>query len=156
MTLSFPAIIRTRASKRRLRCDKDMPITNKETERVLRNILKRQGYKLLNKARTNGQTGVDIKAEKGRKKWFIEVIGYKKSGPARSKDFFEVFFRAVSRLKSNEKHIVIALPKKFLKGWEQRVAQYNIAWHRIAKTFPELEIWFVDVSNKKLELKKLG
>ena len=119
-----------------------MHLTNSETESLLRNYLRRDGYKLSG-VRHCGETGVDIVASKNGYSFYIEVIGYKKSPPARSKDFYEVFFRAISRLNDGAKNIVIALPSDFKTGMLQRYRQYQLGWDRIARTFPELEIWFV-------------
>ncbi len=119
-------------------------VENKKTEVVLRKILKKEGFRLRNSQRRNGETGVDIEAEKNGKKYFIEVIGFKKSPPARSKDFYEVFFRAISRLKADVDYLVIALPKRFGDGLYQRAAKYGMGWERIGQVFPELKIWLVD------------
>ena len=129
-------------------------IKNKEVEKSLRHILESEGYKLEIPERKYGETGVDIIASKDGEEWHIEVIGYKKSPPARSKDFYEVFFRSISRLKDGAKNVVIALPERFRKGLPQRVQQYGIAWQRIGTAFPELEIWFVDIENNKLKKTK--
>lgn len=118
-------------------------ISNDDVERCLRACLEAEGYKL-SPFRKNGETGVDLIAQKGNKKHYIEVIGFKKSGPARSKDFYEIFFRAVSRLKDGAKSIVIALPERFGNGLNQRASQYGVAWKRIGDAFPELEIWLVN------------
>jgi len=124
-------------------------ITNPETENCLRKLLKNEGY-TLNRMKTSGQTGTDIIATKNKKELHIEVIGYKKSPPARAKDFYEIFFRAISRLNNkNCKHCIIALPDNFKISLPQRVKQHEVAWKRIAKTFPELEIWLVDTINNK-------
>ena len=45
---------------------------------------------------------------------------FKESTPARAKDFYESFFRAVSRLHHGATHCVIALPARFGKGLPQR------------------------------------
>jgi len=111
-------------------------------ERCLRDCLEKQDYKL-STPRTNGETGVDLIAHKGEEKYFIEVIGFKKSPPARSKDFYEIFFRVVSRIKDGAKNIVIALPERFGHGLNQRASHYGKAWERIGIAFPELEIWLV-------------
>lgn len=92
----------------------------------------------------NGELGVDIIASKRTIRYHIEVIGYKKSGPARSRDFYEVFFRAISRLNDGANKLVIALPIQFRVGFPSRVNQYRIGWERISKVIPELSIWFVD------------
>ena len=83
-------------------------VANAEVERCLREILLSERYSL-SPQRTYGENDVDIIAERNGKKWHIEVIGYKKSGPARAKDFYEAFFRAVSRLNDGAEHCVIAL-----------------------------------------------
>jgi len=124
-------------------------ISNAETEDCIRDLLKKEGY-TLSDTKSHGQTGTDIIAIRNKKKLYIEVIGYKKSGPSRAKDFFEAFFRAVSRLNNKKcKHCIIALPNNFKIGLPQRANQYKVAWKRIAKTFPELEIWLVDTINNK-------
>lgn len=124
-------------------------ISNPETENCLRKLLINEGYTLSN-PRTNGETGTDIIAIKNKKELHIEVIGYKKSGPARARDFYEVFFHTVSRLNNkNCKHCIIALPVNFKLGLPQRVKQHEVAWQRIANAFPELEIWLVDTINNR-------
>ncbi len=75
----------------------------------------------------------------------IEVIGYKSSGPVRAKDFYESFFRAVSRLSDGADRCVIALPHLFKKGLPARAGQHGEAWRRLGDAFPELEIWLVNV-----------
>jgi hypothetical protein len=122
-------------------------VRNDDTENCLRTILLNEGYQL-NPMRSYGETGVDIIAEKDDKKLHIEVIGYKSSGPARAKDFYEVFFRSISRLKDGAKRCVIAMPSLAEKGLPARAKQYGIAWQRIGDTFPELEIWLVDIKNQ--------
>jgi Holliday junction resolvase-like predicted endonuclease len=118
-------------------------ISNNETERCLRACLEAEGYKL-SSPRENGETGVDLIAQKGMEIHYIEVIGFKKYPPARSKDFYEIFFRAVSRIKDGAQSIVIALPERFGNGLKQRAAQYGEAWKRIGDAFPELAIWLVN------------
>lgn len=124
-------------------------ITNPETENCLRKLLEKEGYSLSD-AKTSGQTGTDIIATRKNEELYIEVIGYKKSPPARAKDFYEVFFRVVSRLNNrNCKSCIIALPDNFKTGLPQRVKQHEVAWNRIADVFPELEIWLVDTINNR-------
>ena len=120
-------------------------IRNDVAEACLRQLLEKEGYKLTIPKRSNGQTGVDIIAENGSNRLYIEVIGFKSSPPKRSKDFYEVFFRAISRIKLGAKSCIIALPSEFSRGLPQRAKQYDIAWSRIGKAFPELQIWLVDV-----------
>lgn len=129
-------------------------IQNKDVEKSLRCFLQSNGYKLEIPERTFGETGVDIIASRGVERWYVEVIGYKKSPPARSRDFYEVFFRAISRLKDGAKHIVIALPKNFRIGLPQRVRQYGVAWQKIGDAFPELEIWLIDIDANEAEVAK--
>jgi Holliday junction resolvase-like predicted endonuclease len=118
-------------------------VSNEQTEECLRACLIAEGY-TLSVLRAHGQTGVDILAKKGDEEVFIEVIGFKQSPPARAKDFYEVFFRAVSRLVNGAKHCVIALPRRSELGLPARAKHYGDAWPRIGKAFPELAIWLVD------------
>ena len=94
--------------------------------------------------RTNGETGVDILATRKRSKLYIEVIAHKSSPPARSKDFYESFFRVVSRIKDGAGRCVIAMSSHAERGLPARAKQYGEAWIRIGDAFPELEIWLVD------------
>ena len=131
-------------------------MTNKITESTLRaHIERRSNWKLIDQPRSNGENGVDAVASFESTLFLIEVIGYKRTGSARSKDFFEVFWRAISRLdmsvdsqctthNANDVKLVIALPSEFLRGINQRTRHYTAAWRRIADAFPELEVWFVD------------
>lgn len=121
----------------------------------LRSILSRDGYELSGQL-SHGQTGVDILASKSGEDWHIECIGFKSSPPARAKDFFESFFRSVSRLDDGAVHCVIAAPKRFELGLPLRAARYRVAWRRLADTFPELEIWLVDVDRGNLEKTRWG
>ena len=109
-------------------------VTNESCESCLRDILIKEKYSL-NKPRGKGETGVDIKATKNGQSIWIEVIGFKSSPPARSKDFYEVFFRAISRLKEGGNHAVIALPSRWGNGMHQRAMQYGDAWARIGQAF---------------------
>jgi hypothetical protein len=118
-------------------------VTSEAVEKVLRELLAGDGYSL-NKARSYGETGTDILAKKGNEKIHVEVIGYKSSGPARAKDFFESFFRAISRIKDGAKKCVIAVPAQSSVGLPARAKQYGEAWTRIGAAFPELEIWLID------------
>jgi hypothetical protein len=118
-------------------------VSSDDVERSLRACLEAEGYKL-SLPRKNGETGVDLIAERENEKHFIEVIGFTEFPPARSKDFYEVFFRAVSRLDDGAKSLVIALPGRFGEGLTKRASHYGEAWRRIGSTFPELEIWLVN------------
>lgn len=123
-------------------------VKNSEVETILRGILSTEGYRL-SPRRAHGETGVDIIASKNGDAWHIECIGYKSSPPARAKDFYESFFRIISRLNDGAIHLVIALAKQAQVGLPARVKQHRIAWERIAHAFPELEIWFVDTDKEK-------
>jgi len=102
-----------------------------------------EGY-TLNSRRAFGETGVDIIARKNDEILFVEVIGFKQSPSARAKDFYEVFFRSISRVTSGAHHCVIALPRRSELGLPARARHYGDAWPRIGIAFPELEIWLVD------------
>src|SRR6266568_8398592 len=118
-------------------------IKGSATEKTLRSLLMKEGFRL-NKIRFDGETGVDILATKGKRDVHIEVIGFKSSPPARSRDFMQCFFRAVSRIEDGASRCVIALPSRWQNGLPQRAKQYGSAWRRIGRAFPELEIWLVD------------
>lgn len=131
---------------------------NSDAESQLRMILAAESeWSVLNAPKKNGETGTDVLAVKDETLYFIEVIGYKSSGPARSKDFFEGFWRTISRLEKAKnvsqapKHhaikLVLAVPSNFKLGMEQRHLQYSTAWSRIARAFPELELWYISESN---------
>jgi hypothetical protein len=118
-------------------------VSDSEIERCLRGLLKEEGFSLSLK-RAHGQTGVDLLASKKGEVYHIEIIAYKRAGSARAKDFFEAFFRVVSRLDDGAKHCVLALSRRTEIGLPARANQHRVAWRRIRKTFPELEIWLVD------------
>ena len=128
-----------------------LSVTGEQVESILRELLLQRGYELLNKPRTQGETGADIIAKENNIVVFIECIGFQKVPPLRSKQFYEVFFRAISRLKNGAKKCVLALPVRFKNGMNQRAEQYGEAWKRIGDAFPELEIWFVNVIEKAFE-----
>jgi hypothetical protein len=126
-------------------------ITKIEIENFLRELLKSKGYKLSSK-KGLGKLGPDIKATRGKKDWYIEIIGFDQSGPERVEEFYNAFFRSVSRLNNRDcKHIVIAMPEESRKSLPIRAKIYEVAWKRIAKVFPELEIWLVDIVNQKYQ-----
>lgn len=123
------------------------PVSSFDLENCLRQLLIEEGYSVSAK-RSHGQTGVDIVASKGSETYHIETIGYKKVGSVRAKDFFEGFFRAVSRLNDGAMHCVLALSDRAKVGLPARARQHRVAWLRIADAFPELEIWLVDAENR--------
>ena len=105
--------------------------------------LAREGYEI-SKERGHGETGTDLIAQRGSENLHIEAIAFKQSPPARAKDFYEVFSRAVSRLENGATSCVIALPSRFGMGLPQRAKAIGPAWSRIGDSFPELKIWLVD------------
>ena len=121
----------------------DATPSNEKTETCLRACLDNEGF-ALSRRRGMGETGVDIVAVNSAEEYHIEVIGFKKSPPQRTKDFCVVFFGAISRLKDGAKKVVIALPDRFGNGLHQRASQYGEGWRRIVESFPELEIWLVN------------
>ena len=123
------------------------PVSNSDVEDCLRQLLNSDGYSL-SPERSHGQTGVDIVASRGPETYHIEVIGYKKVGPERAKDFYEGFFRAVSRLDDGATHCVLALSHPAEIGLPTRAKQHRVAWIRIAEAFPELEVWLVDTEKQ--------
>lgn len=125
--------------------------TNTEIENYLRELLAKEGYKLRNKSGIF-KLGPDIKATKDDENWYIEVVGSEETGLERVKDFYEAFFKSLSRLNNKDcKHCVIAMPESLRKFLYIRARIYKVAWERIAKVFPELEIWIVDTENKKYQ-----
>ena len=128
-----------------------LKITNSETETSLRDMLKKEGYKLSSK-KGLGKLGSDIKAAKDNEDWYIEVVGFEESSLETVKDFYEAFFQSISRLNNKgSKHIIIAMPEQYRKILPIRAKMYKNAWKRIAQVFPELEIWLVDIDNKKYQ-----
>ena len=128
-----------------------LSVTGEQVESVLRRLLPQRGYELLNKPRMKGETGADIISRNGDMQVFIECIGFQERPPIRSKQFYEVFFRAISRLKDGADRCVIALPLRFKRGMNQRANHYGEAWKRIGNAFPELEMWFVNVKGNIYE-----
>jgi Holliday junction resolvase-like predicted endonuclease len=128
-----------------------LSVTGEQIESILRKLLPQRGYKLLNKPRTQGEIGADIIVKKNNEVVFIECIGFQKVAPLRSKQFYEIFFRAISRLKDRATKCVLALPMRFKRGMNQRAKHYGEAWKRIGDAFPELEIWFVDAIEEVCE-----
>ena len=125
--------------------------TNTEIENCLRELLIKEGYKLRNKIGLF-KLGPDIKATKDNENWYIEVIGSEGSGLERVKDFYEAFFSSLSRLNNKDcNHCIIAIPESLRKFLYIRARIYKVAWERIAKVFPEFEIWIVDIENKKYQ-----
>lgn len=128
----------------------DVKVENEDTERCLRDILILEGYEL-DIPKINGQNGVDIMAKKDNETLYIEVIGYPSNPQKRARDFFQNFFRTISRINEGATNCIFAIPKQAELGLPLRAKQYGIAWKRIGKAFPELNIWLIDVDNQKYE-----
>jgi len=149
LSRSFPllpsAIFRRRYSRACKQLRRLMPaiIRSEQVEEVLRLRLREEGY-ILSANRAYGETGTDIIASKGTEQLHIEAIAFKSSPPARSKDFYEIFFRAISRIKLGATLCVIALPKRFGDGLHQRASAIGAGWVKLGDAFPQLEIWLVD------------
>lgn len=128
-------------------------MTNDETTAVVAKYLKSNKYQNIKGILKNdaGKTGPDITAKKGRNAYFIEVIGYKGKGPARSIDFNKAFVQAISRFNGKANQVlVIAMPCEYLRGLNQRIKAWGGAWQRIGDTFPRLRLWFFDVKKETL------
>ena len=120
-------------------------VTNEETTESLEKFLRKDKFTNIKRAKGNGTTGVDVEAKKDNQTYYFEVIGYSDKPPKRSKDFFQVFFRAISRLKKDETNsfVIIVLPEYFKRGMKVRVENYGDSWERLGNAFPELYVWFV-------------
>ena len=120
-------------------------------ERVIRNYLDESGYSL-SSPRKRGETGVDIIAKCEESTCFVEIIGFQSHPPTRSREFYEAFFRIISRDR-NEPHdiLVLALPKRFKDGMRQRKQQYSVAWDKLGRAFPNLKLWYVDTVEDTVE-----
>lgn len=126
-------------------------IDSKAVERVIRKHLESKGA-VLSLAKKRGQTGPDIEARLGNLTYFVEVIGFQEKPPIRSREFYECFFRTISRDRDNPVHILlIGLPIRFKDGMKQRKRQYPIAWDKLGKVFPNLNLWYVDVEHNRIE-----
>ena len=125
-------------------------VSNEATETALRAILQNEGWEL-SRERGHGETGTDIIAQSSEETIHIEVIGYKRPPGARAMDFYQVFFRTVSRLNLGATKCVMAMPSEFGRGLASRVNQHRVAWVRIARAFPELELWLVNVIDGEIE-----
>lgn len=126
-------------------------ITNADMEHCLKKILKEEGYSLGSKKGLD-KLGPDIKATKDKEKWYIEITGYGETGIEKTGDFYRAFFQAISRLNNKGcRHVVIAMPESSRKILPIRAKAYKVAWKRIAESFPELEIWLVDVEGRKYQ-----
>lgn len=121
-------------------------------EQVIRRYLEGKGC-TLSPPKKRGQTGPDILAKGGKFTYFVEVIGFQEHPPTRSREFFEAFFRVISRDRKNASNdiLVLGIPKRFKDGMKQRKQQYRVAWGKLAKAFPNLWVWYVDTEQKTVE-----
>jgi Holliday junction resolvase-like predicted endonuclease len=129
-----------------------MKLVNSEAvEKIVRSYLKGKGFSL-SKQKKQGQTGADIVAMKGKQTRFIEVIGFQSAPPTRSREFYEAFFRAISRDQNRAQDtLIIALPIRFRNGMRRRKQQYPVAWGKLGEAFPNLKLWYVDVDHNSVE-----
>ena len=107
--------------------------------------LRSRGYTVTCADPRPGTTDSDIVARKGKESLFVEVIGFQVVPSIRSREFYECFFRAISRDRDlPDQRLIMALPARFANGMGQRQRQYPKAWKKIGEAFPNLEIWYVD------------
>ncbi len=120
-------------------------IASRDVELVVSQYLRDKGYTVVCADRRNGTTGCDIIATNGGQRILIEVIGFQGVAPVRSREFYECFFRAISRDEDlTGDRLVMALPIRFSEGMHQLKSHYARAWDKIGRAFPNLEIWYVD------------
>ena len=125
--------------------------TNSEMENVLRDLLKDEGYKLTKRTGLE-KLSSDIKVSLDDGGLYIEIIENEEPGVKKNIDFYQAFFKALSRLNNkNCKHIIIAMLESSRKNLPIRAKIHKVAWKRIAEAFTELEIWLVDTVNKKYQ-----
>lgn len=134
---------------------KEKAIKRKHIEELVRKKLDSQGFKM-NHHRDNVGISPDIIAEKDDTTLYVEVIGYKSSANAASRDFYEVFFRAFAQLEQPEAdNIIIAMPIQYLKDMKKRIESMKNGWVRLCIGFPEITVYFVDLKNEKIYKKRL-
>ncbi len=134
---------------------KEKPIKRKHVEELVRKKLDSQGYKM-NHHKENVGVSPDIIAEKDDVVLYVEVIGYKSSSKASSRDFYEVFFRAFAQLEQlDSEHIIIAMPIQYLTDMKKRIESMKNAWVRLCIGFPEITVYFVDLKQDKIYKKRL-
>jgi len=121
-------------------------------EKVIRKYLEIKGC-TLSPPKKRGETGPDIVAENDRSTYFVEVIGFQEVPPIRSREFYEAFFRVISRDRDNIANDILALglPKRFKDGMRQRKQQYPKAWEKLGRAFPNLRLWYVDTELDTVE-----
>ena len=120
-------------------------------EKVIRSHLLAKGYSVSH-PRGRGETGVDIEGKKDGSRYLVEAIGFQDNPPVRSREFYEAFFRVVSRDRDEDSDVlVMGLPKRFKRGMRQRMQQYPVAWGKLGRAFPNLQIWYVDTESGSVE-----
>lgn len=123
----------------------------KAVEQVIRRHLEGKGCSL-SPPKGQGQTGADIVARHDKLAYFVEVIGFQVTPPIRSREFYEAFFRVISRYRDNSDDVlVLALPRRFKDGMRQRKQQYGVAWKKLGEAFPNLMIWYIDTDKSTVE-----
>ena len=126
-------------------------IPTSTVDQVIRYHLKAKGCSLSG-PKNPGETGADIIAKLSETNWFVEVIGFQDHPPIRSREFFEAFFRLISRDRDDSSDVlVLGLPIRFKRGMRQRMRQYGIAWVKLGRTFPNIEIWYADTDKNTVE-----
>jgi len=127
-------------------------VTANAVEQVIRRYLEGKGC-TLSHPKKRGQTGPDIVARHGKYTWFVEVIGFQEKPWIRSREFYEAFFRIISRDRDNpaDDTLVLGLPKRFKDGMRQRKQQYPVAWEKLSKAFPNLRVWYADTTQNTIE-----
>lgn len=126
-------------------------VTAGEVEEVIRKHLGELECKM-SSVKKWGETGADIIATRDESTWYIEVIGFHSNKSVRSRKFYEAFFRVISRDRNNPNDfLIIGLPMRFRDGMRQRRDQYPIAWDKLGKAFPNVQIWYVDTLRKTVE-----
>ncbi|MBK8395324.1 MAG: hypothetical protein IPL26_08790 [Leptospiraceae bacterium] len=134
---------------------KEKSIKRKFVEELVRKKLDNQGFKM-NFHKKQIDVMPDIIAEKDNITLYIEVIGFKSSPKAATRDFYEVFFRAFTQLEHpDSEYIVIAMPIQYLQDMKKRIETMKNAWVRLCIAFPEIRVYFVDIKNEKIYKKKL-
>lgn len=86
--------------------------SSNDVDKILREYFKKKKYCLTN-VKKNGETGCDLVATRRSEKIYIETIGWNNKPGIKSREFFESFFRIISRdADSGRKRLVIALPER--------------------------------------------
>ncbi|MBP6739398.1 MAG: hypothetical protein KA146_05380 [Leptospiraceae bacterium] len=134
---------------------KEKQIKRKYVEELVRKKLDSQGYKM-NHHQDRVGVSPDIIAEKDDVVLYVEVIGFKSSARAATRDFYEVFFRAFAQLEQPDSdQIIIAMPIQFLKDMKKRIESMKNGWVRLCIAFPEITVYFVDLKQEKIYKKRL-